>query len=573
MKKLYMLLFTILISALSFGQELMLNGGFENWDSPTAPTSFEKAESTTQESTEFHSGTYSAKHIGGTKDIAQTISGITPGTSYTISLWYKVDSGFGDGTDARIWSYWRTGTTTLNDNANELRGPNNAYFNNNGNVWTQYSVTLTAPATADNFYFEVRTYGSAVVYWDDFSFFEEATASPALGITSPSAAAYVVGPDVDIEFSALNFNVANGSGDGYIKYSVDSGSAVDKFDTSAISLTGLSNGLHTVDMELVDNSGNPLSSPITATVSFTTYEVQSLPYTESFNYTVSENLGDQDPWTNYFTGDEVLISSGNLSYSTLNGSGNSISFDGIGIDPVVDYTPTSNGKIYASFMLKITAFDASAVDGYFAILRTASEDYASRLWISPTSTTTYRIGVSNGATLTQINAPTTDYALNEVVFIVFNYDIDNDNVNAWINPTLGSPEPSADISEASGSSGNTFTQFLIRQDSATKTPSIVMDELRIGTSWAQVTPSTLSASQFEVNNFKIYPNPTSLGYVTMASKNNAKMNVAVYDMLGKQVLNKTVTNNKLDVTSLNSGVYIMKVSQDNASVTKKLVIQ
>ena len=173
MKKLYILFFTFLITAVSFGQELILNGGFENWDSPTSPTSFEKAESTTQESTQIHSGTYSAKHIGGTTDIAQTITGITPGTSYTVSLWYKVESG--DGTDARIWSYWRNGTTTISDNANELRGPNNAYFDNNGNIWTQYTVTVTAPATANNFYFEVRTYGTAVVYWDDFSFVQEAT--------------------------------------------------------------------------------------------------------------------------------------------------------------------------------------------------------------------------------------------------------------------------------------------------------------------------------------------------------------------------------------------------------------
>ena len=51
------------------------------------------------------------------------------------------------------------------------------------------------------------------------------------------------------------------------------------------------------------------------------------------------------------------------------------------------------------------------------------------------------------------------------------------------------------------------------------------------------------------------------------------MSVAVYDILGKQVLNKTVNNNTLDVSGLTSGMYIMKVSQDNASITKKLVIQ
>ncbi|MBD0823644.1 T9SS type A sorting domain-containing protein [Aestuariibaculum marinum] len=572
MKKFYFLFITLLITSLSFGQELILNGGFENWDNTTTPSNFDKAESTTQESTEFHSGTYSAKHTGGTSDISQTISGITPGTSYTISLWYKVDSNFGDGTDARIWSYWRTGTNTISDNANELRGPNNAYLDNNGNIWTQYSVTLTAPATADNFYFEVRTYGSAVVYYDDFSFFQEATVTPTLGITSPNDNDIIPGPDVPIEISVQNFNVANGTGDGYITYSLDGGSSVDKFDTNTINLTGLTKGSHSITLELVDNSGNPLSSPVTKSVSFTTYEIQTLPYIDHFDYSVDEALGGQTPWTNYFSGDEVLIQSGSLSYSSLNGTGNSIVFDGSGTDPVVDYTPTSSGKIYAAFMLKVTAFDASAVDGYFAVLRTDGGDYASRLWISPTSASTYRIGISNSSTLTQTNTPTTDYSLNETIFVVFNYDIDNNTVNAWINPTLGVTEPTPDISEASSSSGNTFSQFLIRQDSSTKTPSIVMDELIITTSWTAATPLALSNKTFNIEGFNMYPNPTSLGYVNIIAKSTSTMDITVFDLLGKQVIKQSISNT-LDVSGLKAGVYIMKVTQDDAVSTRKLAIK
>ncbi|MFD1614489.1 T9SS type A sorting domain-containing protein [Gelatiniphilus marinus] len=574
MRKLYTLLFALLISGFCFGQELLLNGDFEAWTDASTPTDWTKIESTAQESTEIHGGTFSAKHTGGTSDLGQTITGITPGTSYTISLWYKVDAGFGDGTDARIWSYWKNGASNISDNASELRGPNNAYFDNNGNVWTQYSVTLTAPATADSFYFEVRTYGTAVVYWDDFSFFQEAVSSPALGITSPSDGENVPGPDVDIELSVQNFDVANGTGDGHIHYTVDGGSTVMKYDTTPINLTGLSTGSHTVNIELVDNSHAPLSTPVTASVTFTVVETQTLPLTESFDYTATEALAAQDAWTNYFSGDDVLVVADNLSYSTLNGNGNAISFNGSGADPVIDYTPTSSGTIYASFMLKVTSFDAAAVDGYFAVLRTDGGSYESRLWISPTSATTYRIGISNGGTLTQVNSPTTDYAIDDVIFIVFNYDIDNDTVNAWVNPTLGASEPSAEISEPSGSSGNTFTQFMIRQDSATETPGIVMDELRIGTTWSSVTPATLSSGEtLLTNEFKIYPNPTNKGYVNISSRSNSRMEVSVYDILGKQVVNEKAVDKTLDVSNLNAGVYIIKVSQDEALITKKLVIQ
>ena len=570
MKKTYILLLTLTITSLSFGQEIMLNGDFESWDDANTPTSFTKIENIEQETVEFHGGANSAKHTGGTKDLGQTITGIIPGASYTISLWYKVASG--DETTARIWSYWKSAGLSINDNASELRGPNNAYFSNNAGAWTQYSTTVTAPASADAFYFEVRTYSGGVVYWDDFSVFKESVANPALSIVSPGSGDYAEGEDVDVTLSIQNFNVANGTGDGHINYSVDGGTSISKYDTNPISLTGLSYGSHNITVELVDNSNAPLSTPITATSTFTNYQVQTLPITENFTYTAAENLGDQGAWTNYFSGDEILIEAGNLSYSGLVGTGNSISFDGTGKDPAVHYTPTSSGSIYASFMLKVSALDASAVNGYFGVLRTDSGSYISRLWISPTSATSYRIGISSEGTLTQIHAPTTDYTLNETIFVVFNYDLDNNTTSAWINKG-NTTAPTADITEASTSTSNTLNQFLIRQDSATETPSIVMDELRIGTTWTDVVPSSLSVTSKDLSSFNLYPNPAKSGFVNISSTGSGAIQANVFDVLGKQVINAAVSNGRLDVSPLHTGVYIVKLTQGEATTTKKLIIQ
>jgi len=574
MKKIYFLLFTF-IATTAFSQELLLNGGFDNWDDTTTPTSFSKIEDIEQESTDFHSAPYSAKQTGGTSDLGQTITGIIPGTSYTITLWYRVDATNADGTDARIWSYWKNGTSNVTDNPDELRGPEGQYFDNNGNVWTEYTATVTAPATADSFLFEVRTYGSAVVYWDDFSFVQETETVPTLGVLSPSNDSNIAGSDVSIELSVQNFvvDVATGSGDGHIHYTVDGGTPVMKFDTDPIALTGLSTGEHTVDLQLVDNTHTPLDPAVTASVTFTIYEVQTLPFTESFDYAENATLASSNAWTNYFSGDDAMVIADNLSYSTLNGNGNAISFGGDGADPVVDYTPTASGTIYASFMLKVTSLSESATDGYFATLRTDTGGYESRLWINPTGATSYRIGISNGGALTEINAPTTDHEIGDTVFVVFNYDIDNDTVSAWINPALGVAQPAADITEASGSTANTFSQLLIRQDSTNETPGIVMDELRIATSWALVTPGTLSVNQFEANNFKLYPNPTATGTVNIISAQAGTVEVSVFDILGKQVISQTVNNNTLNVSQLNAGVYIVKISQNNTSVTKKLIVK
>ena len=44
-------------------------------------------------------------------------------------------------------------------------------------------------------------------------------------------------------------------------------------------------------------------------------------------------------------------------------------------------------------------------------------------------------------------------------------------------------------------------------------------------------------------------------------------------MLGKQVKNQILTNNTLDVSDLRAGVYIVNITQNNASITKKLVVK
>ena len=47
----------------------------------------------------------------------------------------------------------------------------------------------------------------------------------------------------------------------------------------------------------------------------------------------------------------------------------------------------------------------------------------------------------------------------------------------------------------------------------------------------------------------------------------------MFDVLGKQVINQKLTNNILDVSNLRSGLYIVKITQNDASVTKKLVVK
>ena len=78
-------------------------------------------------------------------------------------------------------------------------------------------------------------------------------------------------------------------------------------------------------------------------------------------------------------------------------------------------------------------------------------------------------------------------------------------------------------------------RFILRQDSAGETPFIVLDELRIGTSWVSVTPAdTAGFNDNQINAFSIYPNPAK-NVLNIFTKENLIKNVQIFDVFGKQV--------------------------------------
>ena len=102
------------------------------------------------------------------------------------------------------------------------------------------------------------------------------------------------------------------------------------------------------------------------------------------------------------------------------------------------------------------------------------------------------------------------------------------------------------------------------------------------TSWVTVTNDSpgdfaqgefLSSSLPQIGGFKLYPVPTSNGIIHVTSSLNIAMNISVYDLSGKELINKTIDTKYLNVSMLNSGIYIITVSHNQASTTKKLIIQ
>lgn len=82
---------------------------------------------------------------------------------------------------------------------------------------------------------------------------------------------------------------------------------------------------------------------------------------------------------------------------------------------------------------------------------------------------------------------------------------------------------------------------------------------------------TLSIDNTSLNKFKFYPNPVSTNKLNFAI--NESIQIQVYDILGKLVLTESISLNKtwLDVTSLNKGIYLVKLSANNQTIIKKLI--
>ena len=87
----------------------------------------------------------------------------------------------------------------------------------------------------------------------------------------------------------------------------------------------------------------------------------------------------------------------------------------------------------------------------------------------------------------------------------------------------------------------------------------------------QIVP--LGTSNFELENVKIFPNPATNNFVTISSAILEDINVAVFDVLGKQISSQKLQNNRLDVSGLKSGIYVLKISQNEKTTTEKLVIK
>ena len=90
--------------------------------------------------------------------------------------------------------------------------------------------------------------------------------------------------------------------------------------------------------------------------------------------------------------------------------------------------------------------------------------------------------------------------------------------------------------------------------------------------------AALGTNSFESNQFGFYPNPAK-DYLTVTSNTaiHSIKSIVIYDVLGKVVLTKQVSNTEaqtVNIAELNAGVYMIEItSNNNVKVMKKLMVE
>jgi hypothetical protein len=215
---------------------------------------------------------------------------------------------------------------------------------------------------------------------------------------------------------------------------------------------------------------------------------------DDFNYT--GNLTGNGWSAHSGSGSFPLATTTGLAYTGHAGSGvgNAVAMaNAAGEDVNRTFTSQStNGQsVYYSCLVNVT--DAVNRTGTEYFMHFNNSGFAARLF-ARTTVSGVNFGVSNSST---ISWGTTNYSRNTVYLVVVKYTIvtgaGNDPLSLWVFSTgLPTSEAAAGTAEvvnsATASTVDPISAIAIRQASTTVQPSLVIDAIRVGTTWASVVP-------------------------------------------------------------------------------------
>lgn len=88
-------------------------------------------------------------------------------------------------------------------------------------------------------------------------------------------------------------------------------------------------------------------------------------------------------------------------------------------------------------------------------------------------------------------------------------------------------------------------------------------------------PHQARYSNSSIEGLSIYPNPVMMNStIYIESSKNQPKEVELYNVVGKKMLSVTMANKELVLPySVNAGIYIMKIREDNSTATRKIIVK
>lgn len=308
---------------------------------------------------------------------------------------------------------------------------------------------------------------------------------------------------------------------------------------------------------------------------------------EPFNFTGS--LSGQNGWTTHSgsTPGQITTSTGSLSYTGLSSSlGNSIAVSTANTEDVnKGFAAQTTGSVYYSALISAqntTGTTANSATGdYLLHLGTYSTGtnpslslFQARIYVRKgvgTDTVNYGILNNSGGTAAPSFA-SADFPINQTVLLVVKYNIATNTASLFVNPSTGSTEPTT--ASATNNTGTTAAPamvdyFCLREGSSTG--NFQIDEVRVGTTFAQVTPSAVLAV-VDLNKSKSnFVKNTFVKNEEITFGTDVK-DIKIYTLTGQVVKTASVKEGAtLNVAELAKGNYIVTGTVNNQPVSQKIL--
>ncbi|MFM7722411.1 MAG: T9SS type A sorting domain-containing protein [Bacteroidota bacterium] len=302
---------------------------------------------------------------------------------------------------------------------------------------------------------------------------------------------------------------------------------------------------------------------IFAIASVLNMSAQTIIFEDNFDsYTAGSGVVAQNPlWSYWSTG---TPSDGIVSTDFAASGANSVIIDSQGTDLVLPVGPYNSGKYDIKFKMYIPT---GSTGGYFNALHTWSGSstvyqWACDVFFDGSGNVTWTTGGVAGGGATA--------GVDTWFDIQITADMDNDVGKIYLNGSIIN-EFQWSLNNANGSAGANVLAAIdfFGTDAANGQGTYYIDDVQvIESTGISVKPSA------RISKVSVFPNPANDNISIEFPENFVGGDIQVLDLTGKAIIREKITQGslkKVNIESLNNGVYLIKISHNGAQYTERIV--